>query len=166
MALPCFLPNEQELAGHLRSLLAERGLAAAPDAFAWLEANLGGDRGLTCGEIEKLDLYLQDAPGRRVTLADAAAVVGDSSALRLDDAVHAAVDGDGPALDGLLDRLFAEGEAPQRILRVTAAFLCDSCGCAPRSGRCRARSGGPSGPAARTFQRSTADHSRLAALER
>lgn len=123
MALPCFLPNEQELAGQLRALLAERGLTAAPDAFAWLEANLGGDRALTRSEIEKLDLYLADAPKRRVALADAVAVIGDSSALRVDDAIQAAVSGDARALDAALDRLLAEGEAPQRIMRVTAAFL-------------------------------------------
>lgn len=123
MALPCFLPDERQLAEQLKGLLVERGLAATPEAFAWLEANLGGDRALTRSEVEKLDLYLLDAPERRVTLADVAAAVGDSSALRLDDAVRAAVSGDRATLDGSLDRLLAEGEAPQRVVRAAAGFL-------------------------------------------
>lgn len=122
MALPCFLPNERDLEDQIRELLAEHGLDAAPDAFAYLAAHLGSDRALTRGEIEKLALYL--GPGtRRVTRADAMAVVGDSSALGLDDAVQAAILGQRAALETALDRLLAEGEAPVRLLRATATFV-------------------------------------------
>lgn len=123
VALPCFLPSEQELADQLRTLLGERRLEAAPEAFDWLLANLGGDRTLTRSEIDKLDLYVGDAPQRKVTLADVVAVIGDSSALSLDDMVHAAVLGRQAELDAALDRLLAEGEAPVRLLRVTSTFL-------------------------------------------
>ena len=78
---------------------------------------------MTRAEIAKLALYLADQPGRRVSLADVAAVVGDSSALGLDDAVHAAVLGRRAELERALDRLLAEGEAPVRLLRVAASFL-------------------------------------------
>lgn len=121
-ALPCFLPDEADLAGQVRALLAEHGLEATPDAFDHLTAHLGGDRALTRGEIEKLALYL--GPGaRRVELADAAAVVGDSSALSLDDAIHAALLGERRKLEEALDRLLAAGQAPVGILRLTAAFV-------------------------------------------
>jgi DNA polymerase-3 subunit delta len=123
MALPCFLPSERDLGEQVRVHLAEHGLDATPDAFAHLVASLGRDRALTRVEIEKLALYLADAPQARVTLADAAAVVGDSSALSLDDAVRAALLGEQAALDAALDRLLAEGEAPVRLLRTVASFL-------------------------------------------
>lgn len=123
MALPCYREEGKDLAATIRSLLAERGLEADPEAFAYLVENLGGDRALTRSEIEKLSLYLADAPARRATLADVAAVVGDSSALDLDDAIHAAVLGERAKLERALDRLLAEGEAPVRILRSAASFL-------------------------------------------
>ena len=74
------------------------------------------------------------APGRRVALADVAAVVGDSSALGIDDAVHAALLGDRRELERALDRLLAEGEAPHPAARASAATSCCACcACGPRS---------------------------------
>lgn len=122
-ALPCYREEGRDLAGTIRTLLAEHGLDAEPDALAFLADNLGGDRTLTRSEIAKLALYLADQPGRRVTLLDAATMVGDSSALSLDDLARAAALGDHRKLDRLLDRLLAEGEAPVRILRTTSSFL-------------------------------------------
>lgn len=122
-ALPCYREEGGNLAGSIRDILAEHGLRAEPDALGFLAANLGGDRALTRGELDKLALYLADAPERKVTLEDAAAVVGDSSALGLDDVAHAAAAGELARLDRLLDRLLAEGEAPVRILRVASAFF-------------------------------------------
>lgn len=122
-ALPCYRDEERGLASLVRALLAEHGLQAAPDAQAWLEAHLGGDRALTRAEIDKLALYVADQPGRQVSLEDVVAVVGDSSVLGLDDVVHAAVLGRRVELERSLDRLLAEGQAPVRLLRVAAAFL-------------------------------------------
>jgi DNA polymerase-3 subunit delta len=78
---------------------------------------------LTRSELEKLALYLHDQPDRRVRLADAAAVIGDSSALQLDDVIHAAVLGDAAAMERGFERLLAEGEAPQRVLRMASLLL-------------------------------------------
>lgn len=122
-ALPCYRDEERDLGAFVRSLLAEAGLDVAPDALAYLGSHLGGDRAVTRAEIAKLALYLADRPGRRAELEDVAAVVGDSSALGLDDAVHAAVLGRRAELERSLDRLLAEGEAPIRLLRVAAGFL-------------------------------------------
>ena len=58
-----------------------------------------------------------------MTLADAAAVVGDSSALGVEDAIHAAVLGRRPELERALDRLLAEGEAPVRLIAAAASDL-------------------------------------------
>jgi DNA polymerase-3 subunit delta len=60
---------------------------------------------------------MHDRPGRPVRLEDAAAVVGDSAAVETDDLVRAALAGERARLDRALDRLLAEGTAPQSLLR-------------------------------------------------
>jgi DNA polymerase III subunit delta len=119
-ALPCYRDEARDLGGLVRGLLAEHRLAAEPDALSYLETHVGGDRAVTRAELAKLALYLADRPGARVTLADAAAVVGDSSALGVEDAVNAAMLGRRPELERALDRLLAEGEAPVRLIRSAA----------------------------------------------
>jgi DNA polymerase-3 subunit delta len=115
-ALPCYREETRDLGGAVRGLLAEHRLSAEPEALAYLQSHLGGDRAVTRAEIAKLALYLADRPGARVTKADAAAVVGDSSALGVDDAVESALLGRRPELERALDRLLAEGHDPIRLL--------------------------------------------------
>ena len=99
------------------------GCARAPTSPTYLESHLGGDRAVTRAEIAKLALYMADRPGAAVNLEDAAAIVGDSSALGVEDAVHAAVLGRRPELERALERLLAEGEAPVRLIRAAATLL-------------------------------------------
>ena len=72
--------------------MAAAGLTPDPAALSYLLANLGGDRALTRSELDKLVLYVGKGP--RVTLADAAAMVGDSAERTLDDLSHAVAGGD------------------------------------------------------------------------
>jgi DNA polymerase-3 subunit delta len=123
VALPCYRDEDRGLASLVRTLLAEHGLQVAPDAQAYLEAHLGSDRAVTRAELAKLALYVAGQPAAKVTLDDVVAVVGDSSVLGLDDAVHAAVLGRRAELEHSLDRLLAEGQPPIRLLKVAAALL-------------------------------------------
>ena len=123
MAVPCYRDEAATLGGLVRALLAEHRLRVGADVAGYLESHLGGDRAVTRAEIAKLALYMADRPGVAVTLEDAAATVGDSSAMGIEDAVHAAVLARRPELDRALDRLLAEGEAPVRLLRAAAALL-------------------------------------------
>ena len=66
---------------------------------------------------------MHDRPGRPVRLEDAAAVVGDSAAVETDDLVRAALAGERARLDRALDRLLAEGTAPQSLLRACTRTL-------------------------------------------
>ncbi len=52
-----------------------------------------------------------------MTLDDVRACIGDVAALALDNVVRAVADGDVPALDRDLARLFDEGEQPVMVLR-------------------------------------------------
>jgi DNA polymerase-3 subunit delta len=71
--------------------------------------------------LEKLTLYAGN--GGRIELADAQAVVSDSAALSLDDAVLAAAEGDVAALDRALARVFQEGESAVTIIRALLRHL-------------------------------------------
>ena len=98
VALPCYRAEAGSLRASIESQLKAHGLEPSREAMAWLIEHLGGDHALTRSEIDKLALYLADAPSSRVTLDDAAAILGDSSAMSIDEVVQAAVLGDlGPA---------------------------------------------------------------------
>ena len=114
--IACYHDNERDLAATLDDSLREHGLQLEPAARAYLQANLGGDRGVTRRELEKLALFCLDQEGR-IGLDQVAAVVGDASALALDEAIFACLRGEQRRLDPLLDRLFKEGTAPMRVLR-------------------------------------------------
>jgi DNA polymerase-3 subunit delta len=122
-AIACFEDDQRSLDKLVDSVLGAAGLRADADARDYLVTNLGGDRGLSRSELEKLALYkglpAPDAPAaaRVVTIDDAMAVVGDSAAIGLDDAVYAAFDGDVVALDRALDRVFDEGTAVGSAIR-------------------------------------------------
>ena len=114
-AIPCYLDEGPGLERVIEAQLFKRGLRADGDARAWLAANLGADRGVTMGELEKLALYCADT--KEVTLENCRAVVGDGAAHDLEDAVFAAGGGEGRALDRALTRVFQEGVNPVTILR-------------------------------------------------
>ncbi len=136
-AIACFADEGAGLAEVVRQTLAAHGLRASRDALAYLVGNLGGDRGLTRSELEKLALYMGPVQGgpvdgaladgasgdrapREVSLADAAACVGDGAGLELDDAALAAADGDYAMVDRAVSRLYLEGVSPVSVLRATA----------------------------------------------
>jgi DNA polymerase-3 subunit delta len=114
-AIACYADGRRELEDLVREVLGGRGIAVSGEAMAYLADHLGGDRLLSRRELEKLALYVGD--GGKVGLAEAAAVVGDSAQLTLEDAVLAACEGDAAALERALSRAFQEGEMPVSVLR-------------------------------------------------
>jgi len=120
-AVPCYADEGRALDQLVEETLGQFGLRAAPDALAFLIDNLGGDRGVSRKELEKLALYKGKPDGSagssEITLEEALAVVGDSAALSLDDVALATAEGDQKGLDRALDRAFAEGMAAISLLR-------------------------------------------------
>jgi DNA polymerase III subunit delta len=116
-ALPCYMDNEAALEGLVEGAARGRGLTVEPDALEWIVERLGGDRGQSRSEIDKLLLYKADDPNKTISLADAAAVLGDTSAMDIDDVVGATFDGDLVTLDRALDRVFAEGGNAVQLVR-------------------------------------------------
>lgn len=115
-ALPCYGDDEDKLATIIRDTLQGHGLRADRDTLLYLTQNLGGDRMQTRSELDKLVLYM-GGPGS-VGLADAAACIGDGSALSMDDLILAATDGDHTGTQNRYERLVREGTSPIAILRL------------------------------------------------
>jgi DNA polymerase-3 subunit delta len=115
VAIACYADNARDLQTLVREVMGAHRIRVEEDAGSYLVDHLGGDRALSRGELEKLALYAGD--GGAVTLADAAASVGDSAGLDTDDAVLAAAEGDLAMVERALDRLFAEGENAVTVLR-------------------------------------------------
>ena len=101
----------------VESAARAQGLSVDPDALEWIVERLGGDRGQSRSEIDKLLLYKQGDGAKTVSLDDALAVLGDTAAIGIDDVVAATFDGELVALDRALDRVFAEGGNPVQLVR-------------------------------------------------
>jgi DNA polymerase-3 subunit delta len=101
----------------VESTAKSHGFMVDEDALEWIVERLGGDRGQTRSEIDKLMIYKSGDASKSITMDDAAAVLGDSSAMEIDDVVGATFDGDLITLDRALDRVFAEGGNPVQLVR-------------------------------------------------
>ncbi len=117
-ALPCYRDEAGDLARLIGEELGRAGLRLTGEARDYLAGALGGDRGVTRRELEKIVSYMGPSDSARpLELADALACVGDSAALSVDDLVFALGDGDFVAVERLTDRVLAEGTTPVAILR-------------------------------------------------
>ncbi len=118
-ALPCYADEAQSLEAIIRKDLSAAGLKIAPDALNWLTEHLGGDRGLSRREIEKLVTYMgpeASAAGEVITEEHVLACIGDNAALNLDDLIFAVGDGDQATLQRVYGRLIEEAVSPISVL--------------------------------------------------
>jgi len=114
-AIPCYADDNRALEDLVRSQLKSRDLAIDEGALNYAVSRLGSDRGITRSELEKLALYAMGE--KTVTEAHVAAVMGDESELRMDEAFDAAGEGDYSRLDKRLAQLWAAGTQPVAVLR-------------------------------------------------
>jgi DNA polymerase III subunit delta len=121
-AIACYLDDETALRQLVGEWLAVHRLSAGPEVVDDLVARMGNDRGVSRQELEKLALYL-GPDARRVSLGDVEAVIGDSSALTLEDLAFAVADRDGAAIERCYARALAEGSEEVAILRAVARHL-------------------------------------------
>jgi DNA polymerase-3 subunit delta len=116
-ALPCYPDSVEALEGLVESAARAAGLGVAADALDWIVERLGGDRGQTRSEIDKLLLFKTGDTNKTITLDDAVAVLGDTAAVGIDNVIAATFGGDVTSLDRALDRVFAEGGSPVQLVR-------------------------------------------------
>ncbi len=115
-AIACYLDDDEALGKVIGEALKGYALGIDDEALSYLVAHLGGDRGVTRQELEKLALYVGSG-AKRVTLDHVLAVIGDSSALSLDDLIFALGDGDRAAIDRGYARALLDGNEEIGILR-------------------------------------------------
>lgn len=116
-AMPCYMDSAEALEGLVESSARAQGLNVDADALDWIVERLGGDRGQTRSEIDKLLLYKAGDDSKTVTIDDAMAVLGDTASIGIDNVIAATFDGEMAALDRALDRVFAEGGNPVQLVR-------------------------------------------------
>jgi DNA polymerase-3 subunit delta len=116
-ALPCYMDSEAALEGLVEGAARARGFTVDADALDWIVDRLGGDRGQSRSEVDKLLLYKEGDSSPSISLDDALAVLGDTAAIGIDDVIAATFDGDLAALDRALDRVFAEGGNAVQLVR-------------------------------------------------
>jgi DNA polymerase III subunit delta len=117
-AIACYRDEGADLSRTISDSLAACGISAEPDALEWLAMRLGGDRAITRSEIEKLSLYV--GKGKRASVDDCLAIIGDSADIDLDDLTRATAGGDMKSLDRAFGRLASEGDSPIMVLRAIA----------------------------------------------
>lgn len=123
-AIACYEDNQGDLQNLIFEVMGQHNLELDPDASAYLQGNLGGDRLVSRGELEKLALYMGTSEDRQtVSLDDARACVGDSGTLTLDMIATATTGGDLKVLDDTLFKAFNRGENAIPILRNLARRL-------------------------------------------
>ena len=114
-AVPCYLDEGAALDRVIGETMKESGLALERDAKDWLISHLGGDRGLTRQELQKLVAF-KGADKSAISLADVLSCIGDSADLGLDDLSLSIADGDRAMADRVYNRLTGEGTHPIQIL--------------------------------------------------
>ncbi|MDO4281080.1 MAG: DNA polymerase III subunit delta [Peptococcaceae bacterium] len=114
-ASPYSQPKGREIAAWLRAEAKKMGRVFSPQALALMETlTPGDDTLLLAGELEKLDLYLQNAPTNIIEEADVAAIVmptPSQTIFNLTDAVMAGKTA--LALSAYRDCLALGGKSPQ-----------------------------------------------------
>lgn len=120
-AIACYADTERDLEPIIRATLKSEGLSIEPGTLHVLVSRLGSDRGVTRSELEKLVLYAMG--DGVVTEAHIDAVMGDESALRMEELADSAGIGDYVRLDRTLTRLWAAGATPSTVLRRAMAHF-------------------------------------------
>ncbi|GJD73555.1 DNA polymerase III subunit delta [Methylobacterium goesingense] len=114
LALPCYPDDERALADLIDRTLQDQGLRIARDARDILATSLGGDRGASLSEIEKLALYARGQG--QVSLDDVEAVVSDVAGSVLNTLIDAAFAGRSGEVERDYRRFRHEGMDPSVML--------------------------------------------------
>jgi DNA polymerase-3 subunit delta len=121
VTIGCYAEDRRAVQDLIRTILAEAGVGAEPEAVRWLAEAVGGDRSVVRAEAEKLALLA--GAGGRVDLAMARLCAGDAAGASADDGLIAATRGDGAAADAAIERALAEGLNGIALIRMAIGHL-------------------------------------------
>ncbi len=116
-AIACYRDNSNDLMGFIRKELFDNLKIAEvkPDAMAYMVANMGMDRGISRGFLQKIALYVDDT--KIVTLADAECCLPDTGFSDIDEFMVSLAAGNYRACMIALDRLFYGDAAVAMLIR-------------------------------------------------
>lgn len=120
-AIPCYVEDARDIGRVIGESLRAAGYNPSPDALAYLAQNVTGDRAVARSEVEKLITYM--GAEKKISFEDAAACVGDSADLPLDDLAKNAASGNFAEADRVLNYLLSEGMPPVTILRSLQGYF-------------------------------------------
>ncbi len=121
VTIGCYAEDGRALQELIRTILAEAGVGAEPEAIRWLAEAVGGDRSVVRAEAEKLALLA--GAGGRVDLAMVRLSAGDAAGASADDGLIAATRGDGVTADAAIERALAEGLNGIALIRMAISHL-------------------------------------------
>lgn len=107
LAVRCYQDNSRGLDGLIDDALTQHGKRMASDARAFLKGNLGNDRGVTQSELEKLMVYVGNAP--EVSLDDCLAAIAAAPSVNVFKLCDAVGLRQRAEVDELLQALVADG---------------------------------------------------------
>jgi DNA polymerase-3 subunit delta len=126
-ALPCYADEGRTLQSLITKTLSAAGLTADPGALNLLMDRLGGDRGLTRNELEKLMLYKGVGTAGftkgSVSQTDVEASLGLPDEANIDRVIDMALTGNFDGLDQALTSAYGAGANAIAILRALASHL-------------------------------------------
>jgi len=107
-AIACYADEARDIIRLIDDELVDKGISITPTGRKLLSSILGGDRGVSRMELQKLALYAHDKP--QIDVEDILACIGDSSQLAYDQIVSLTLSGAASEALVKLDRLLASGQ--------------------------------------------------------
>lgn len=115
VSIICYADDSKSLNQLIDSELARAGQRLTPEARLYLLDQIGGDRIASRGEIQKLMLYCQGVA--TIDVQHVMDIIGDASALSVDDAVDAVLKGDRDGFLHAAQKIIASKTSIGQLLR-------------------------------------------------
>lgn len=123
LAYACYEDTPYSLEKYILKHLNKNKFLISKDALFWLTDNLGGDRGVTSKEIDKLCLYKISDEDNHISLDDVIACIGKGDKKEYDDLIYATTSGNKKLLTRIFNRLISEGANSIGILLLTSRHV-------------------------------------------
>lgn len=120
-ALACYQDEARDISELIRSHFSAMQIQANSDVVAYVASQLGNDRYVTRGELEKISLYLGDE--KQLTLETAKMLVDYNRDANMDELVNAVADKSLKQLDVELARVVRENVQPIQYLRALSRYF-------------------------------------------
>ena len=113
-AIPCYADDNASLANIINEELAKEDLSISSETRQYLVTLLGADRSLSRMELEKLKLYA--ANKKTIEIEDIDDIIGDASAINVDQITMSTLSGNLPKALVNLDKALSSGYVPTQII--------------------------------------------------